>query len=214
MTVNSQNEIQNSALVLLGQRPATSPSEQTKASQFVTDRYETIRDFILANGNWNCATTRAQLSVLSTAPAFGFANQYQLPNDFIRLVRFGEGLEDLDVQFRIEAKSNGDGSASRVLLTDFSTADIVYVFRLTEVAKMDELLKYAISARLAYEISLAVKGDIQQTRLLKIMSDEATSLGQYSDAVQAPVEIMGGSQWLQSRVAGGGGFRSIANVTS
>ena len=47
MTVNAQNDIMNSALVLLGQRPATSTTEQTNASQFANDRYDTVRDFVL-----------------------------------------------------------------------------------------------------------------------------------------------------------------------
>lgn len=213
MTVNAQIDITNSALVLLGQRPATSLTEQTKSSQFANDRYDTVRDFVLTNGSWNCATTRSKLSLLSTAPVFGFTNQFTLPADFLRFIRFNEN-ENLDLQFRIEAVSNGDGTATRVLLTDNTEASIVYVFRLTEVAAMDELLKYAISARLAYEISLAVKGDIQQTSFFKSLSEEAISAGYFVDSDQAPVETMDSRLWLQSRRTGDGSFRSIENVTS
>ncbi len=212
MSVNSKIDIINSALVLLGQRAATSPTEQTKAAQFANDRYETVRDFVLVSGSWNSATTRSALSVLATAPAFGFGSQYQLPNDFLRFIRFEEDVS-LSIQYRIEAKSNGDGSATRVLLTDNGDANIIYVFRLTEVAVMDELLKYAISTRLAYEISLAVKGDIQQTNFFKNLSDEAMSVGQFIDAIQGPLEIMTGSLWLDSRRSGGS-FRSIESATS
>ena len=213
MTVDAKNDIMNSALVLLGQRPATSPTEQTGVSQFANDRYDTVRDFVLVGGNWNCATTRASLSALSNAPAFGFAKQFALPGDFLRFVRFEEDARE-NIQYRIEAVSDGTGGATRVLLTDSTDAKIVYIFRLTEVAKMDELLKYAISARLAYEISLAVKGDIQQTNFFKSISEEAMSLANFVDADQASVEVMTGSLWLDSRRSGDGSFRSIENATS
>ena len=213
MSVNSKLGIINSALVLLGQRAATSPTEQTKHTQFANERYDTVRDVVLASGAWNSATTRAKLSVLSTAPVFGFGSQYQLPADFKRLLRLNED-DALDVQYRIEAVSDGQGGATRVLLTDFSEANIVYIFALTEVAKMDELLKYAISARLAYEISLGVKGDIQQTSFLKGLADEAMSNGLFIDALQGPVETMSGDLWLRSRRTAGGAFRSIESVTS
>ena len=213
MTVNAQNDIMNSALVLLGQRPATSTTEQTNASQFANDRYDTVRDFVLTGGNWNCATTRASLSALSTAPAFGFAKQFALPADFLRFIRFEEDARE-NISYRIEAVSDGSGGATRVLLTDSTDAKIIYIFRLTEVAKMDELLKYTISTRLAYEISLAVKGDIQQTSFFKSISEEAMSLAHSVDADQASVEVMTGSLWLDSRSSGDGSFRSIENATS
>ena len=214
MTVNAQNDIQNIALVLLGQRSATSPSEQTKASQFATDRYESVRDMVLAAGLWNSATTRAVLSLHSTAPVFGFANQYQLPNDFLRMKRLNE-RNSVNIHFRIEALSNGDGTASRVLLTDESEANLIYIFRLTEVAKMDELLKNAIAAQLAFQITLALKGDMQQVGFFKSLYQETMDLALFIDANQAPVDQMIGDLWLNSRAVGsGGGFRDIENVTS
>jgi hypothetical protein len=214
MSVNSKNDIMGIALVSLGQRSPTSPTEQTKASQFANDRYESVRDMVLAAGTWNCASTRASLTLLATAPAFGFSNQFTLPADFLRLIRFQD--EDLiNIQYRIEAKSNGDGTATRVLLTDEGTANIKYVFRLTEVAKMDELLKNAIAMKLAYQITLALKGSMQQVAFFKREYEETMSEAMFVDALQGPVETMQGTEWLNSRLTGSGeGFRSIENVTS
>ena len=201
MTVNAPIDIMNIAHVILGQRWATSPSEDVKVTQFANDRYESIRDMVLTKGKWNCATTRAQLAVLSTAPLFGFANQYQLPSDFLRFRRFQD--QTFHIPYSIEALSNGDGTASRVLLTDEGSANIIYIFRLTEVAKMDELLKYAIGARLAQEIALGVKGDLRQAGFAKNLADEAMSEAQFVDANQASTEVMQATGWVNSRVTGG-----------
>lgn len=213
MTVNAPISIMNIALVLLGQREGTAPSEQTKSMQFANGRYESIRDIVLTQGRWNCATTRAVLAVSSTAPLFGFSRQYPLPNDFMRFIGFEEG--SFEIPYKIEALSDGSGGSTRMLLTDEMEANIKYVFRLTEVAKMDELLKYAIGARLAQEIALAVKGDLQQSGYFKSLSDEAISLAHFIEADQAAVEVMSGPLWLNSRIAGSGSaFRSIQDVTS
>ena len=212
--VNTKNDIIGIALVSLGQRAPTAPSEQTKASQFANDRYEDVRDMVLTAGNWNCATSRSALTLLSDAPPFGFSNQFTLPSDFLRLVRLQD--EELsNIRYRIEAKSNGAGGATRVLLTDEGTANIIYIFRLTEVAKMDELLKNAIAARLAYQITLALKGSMQQVAFFKQEFNEMMSEAMYLDAIQGPVDVMQGTEWLNARLSGSGdGFRSIENVTS
>lgn len=214
MSVNSKGDIINIALVTLGQRSGTSPTENTKASQFANDRYESIRDKVLTAGRWNSATTRASLTLLSTAPAFEFANQFTLPADFLRFVRFQDELL-VNIQYQIEALSNGDGTATRVLLTDESAANIIYIFRLTEVAKMDELLKNAIAMHLTYQISLAIKGDMQQTAFFKSEYLEMMSEAMFIDAVQSPVETMQPTEWLNSRLTGTGGrFRPIEDATS
>ncbi|MHC4067262.1 MAG: hypothetical protein ACYSUI_22545, partial [Planctomycetota bacterium] len=144
--INSKLDIMNIALVALGTRPATSPTEQRGPVQFANARYEGVRDYVLTTGNWNCATKRATLSPLATTPDFEFDNEYQLPADFLRLHR----MEDLDLRFRIEG---------RKLLTSWDEAKIIYVYRMEVVAEMDELLKYAIGYRLAFEIALATKAD-------------------------------------------------------
>ena len=137
-----------------------------------------------------------------------------MPADFLRCVRFQDELL-VNIQYQIEALSNGDGTATRVLLTDEGTANIIYIFRLTEVAKMDELLKNAIAMHLAYQISLAIKGDMQQTAFFKREYLEMMSEAMFIDAVQSPVETMQPTEWLNSRLTGTGGrFRPIEDATS
>jgi gamma-glutamylcysteine synthetase len=69
--INSKLDIMNIALVALGTRPATSPTEQRGPVQFANARYEGVRDYVLTTGNWNCATKRATLSQLDTTPGGG-----------------------------------------------------------------------------------------------------------------------------------------------
>jgi hypothetical protein len=202
MTVNAPIDIYNIALVSLGVRPGTAVTENSQSMQFANARYEGVRDEVVAAGNWNCATTRVALTRLSSTPAWGFDNEYQLPADFMRFVR----MESLDTDFRIE----GDK-----LLTNDSEANIIYIRRLTEVAKMDEFLKNTIGLRLAARIALAVKGDVQQAALLDQEYEKQLSLANLVDANQAPVEQMSGTTWLRGRLSyGSTPYRPLENATS
>ena len=202
MALQSDLDIINVALVQLGLRPATNRTEQTRGMQFATARYEAVRDFVVTAGNWNSATKRIALNQLDSTPAWGFSNQYQLPDDLVRFVR----MDNLNIPFRIEG---------RKLLTNWDEANIVYVFRITEVAVMDELLKNAIATRLAFEIALAVKGDLRQVQLLKQLYEDQVSLANLVDANQAPVDTMEGTTWTNSRINfPAEAFRPIENATS
>lgn len=202
MALQADIDIINIALVQLGIAPAANRTEQTKAMQFATARYDAVRDFVVTAGNWNSATKRVALNKLSTTPAWGFDNEYQLPNDLVRFVR----MDNLDTRFRIEG---------RKLLTNWDEANIVYIYRITEVAVMDELLKNAIGTRLAFEIALATKADAQQMQLLKRLYDDQVSLANLVDADQAPVDTATGSAWLNARLSFPTDvYRPIENATS
>jgi hypothetical protein len=66
---------------------------------------------------------------------------------------------------------------------------------------MDELLKYAIGYRLAFEIALATKADTSQVTLMRQLYEDAISMANLVDAHQAPVDAAAGSEWLNSRLA-------------
>jgi hypothetical protein len=201
-SINSDLDIINVALVQLGIRPAVNRQEQTRAMQFANARYEGVRDFVVTAGNWNSATKRAALDKLSSTPSWGFDNEYQLPADFVRFVR----QEDLSQDFRLEG---------RKLLSNWDEANIIYIYRITEVAQMDELLKNAIATRLAFEIALAVKADARQVQLLGRMYEDQVSLANLVDADQAPTDVHQGTEWVDSRYAyPASGYRPIEAATS
>lgn len=202
MTVNAPIDIINIALIRQGIRPGTSPSENSKSMQFMSAQYQRVRDLILNLGDWNCATKRVTLSRLSTTPAWGFDNEYQLPADFIRFHR----MWNLGIPFQREG---------RKFLCDHSDVDILYIYRLEHVAEMDETFKTVVAGRLAYETVLANKSDLQQVGVLKQMYDADIVDAFLIDALQSPVETMRGSTWLRSHYAWPhSGYRPIENTST
>lgn len=147
MAIGTQSEVSicNIALTMLGEKSITSLGDDSKQARYCALRYGDVRNAVLRAHPWNCALARAQLARLADDPAFGWAYQYELPNDYLRMVR----LENMEDEYVIE------GSA---LLTDISPCRIIYVKLLTDTTQFDPLLVEAIACRLAWELAKPVTG--------------------------------------------------------
>jgi len=71
----------NLALGKLGAARIISLTEASPEANACSIHYEQTRNEVLRAHRWNFAITRATLTELASAPEFGWAHQYQLPND-------------------------------------------------------------------------------------------------------------------------------------
>ena len=88
---NSQTDILNKALVLVGAATVISINDGTPNAIALSNVYEMSLQSILSECKWNFCTTRVLLTVAATAPAFllpGETTVYDLPNDVIRIWSF------------------------------------------------------------------------------------------------------------------------------
>ena len=176
----------NSALIRIGELPITSLTENSREAILANQLFEKVRDDVMASYPWNSAMKRVALPKLATAPAFGFSNQHQLPADFLRLYR----LEDNALLFRIEG---------RTILSDEDPLNMIYVSRITDPQEMDQLLKDAISTRLSFELSIPLTGSTSMQANMARLHQNVISEARFSDAMQSPVDQVGGSSWLDGR---------------
>lgn len=85
-------ELCNDALALVGHRVIMSLDDNsTEAGLCRRFWQDTVRE-TLRDGMWHCARKRLTLAPLAEPPPFGWAAQYQLPGDFIRLVELNGAL--------------------------------------------------------------------------------------------------------------------------
>ena len=155
----------SNALRRLGDDPITSLTDDTERARLCNAFYVPARDAVLRSHPWNFAITRATLAQLSTTPAYEYAYQYSLPTDpyCLRVL----GMEYEDYIFKIE----NSATEGRVLLTDESTAKIIYVGKITDTAKFDSMFIDVLTAKLAAELTYPVTGSVSlQTQMEKIYS--------------------------------------------
>ena len=155
----------SNALRRLGDDPITSLTDDTERARLCNAFYVPARDAVLRAHPWNFAITRATLAQLSTTPAYEYAYQYSLPTApyCLRVL----GMEYEDYIFKIE----NSATEGRVLLTDESTAKIIYVGKITDTAKFDSMFIDVLTAKLAAELTYPVTGSVSlQTQMEKIYS--------------------------------------------
>jgi hypothetical protein len=87
-------DICNSALVKLGAEAITALTDNNKRAKLCALQYPKIKRKLLNENPWNFAIKREELVANGDTPIYGFANTFDLPDDYIRGLDFEtEGLE-------------------------------------------------------------------------------------------------------------------------
>lgn len=137
----------NMALRRIGTKDVIlSLSGTDKASITCNDAYEAVRDAVLEDFDWKCASYREALAQDTTTPVFGWGYKYNLPSSPYCLVVREIYPESVD--YEIEG---------RTLLTDYDNSGgedlcIRYTKRLANPAELSTLCAKAIAWRLAAEM--------------------------------------------------------------
>jgi len=167
-SVLSEVELCNMALDLLKVPPITNIRDpKTQAESICSRWYDTTRRYVLRAHPWNFAKARTTLSRNATAPVFGYADKYALPNDFIRLRFIGDDVDSLlAVDYQIEQgflyiDNGGD-----------SSLNIGYIADQLVVGKYDELFKGYLAQQMAYNMAYAFSGKETLRQGIKKMLDE------------------------------------------
>lgn len=115
--------------------------------------YDVTRRSVLCSFPWNFARVRTVLSLNATAPAFGYTNAYNLPNDFLNLIFVGENyLDNYLLEYSIES--------GQILIdnNDGDSLQIGYVRDEVSVPRFDPLFVDLFSAELAIRFGNSISG--------------------------------------------------------
>lgn len=157
MSMATGVSICSNALLMLGAQTINDFSDPVDRAKIAANLYPIIRDGLLRTHPWNCTIKRALLAPDATPPAFGYANQFELPADFLRVLEVGQAGQQID--YLVEGRS---------ILADAVSVELRYVY-LNEVentwdANLVELLTLAMAAAMAYPITqfAAVRDSLRQ----------------------------------------------------
>lgn len=153
----------SNALRRLGDEAITSLTDDSQRARLCNAFFADTRDTVLRSHPWNFAITRAKLSRLTNPPAYEYNYQYALPTNpyCLRVL----SMEYPDYVFKIE----NDATYGRVLLTDESTANILYIARVTNAVLFDAMFTDVLTAKLAVDLAYPVTGSAQlQAQMEKI----------------------------------------------
>lgn len=149
-------DLLNQALNYLGEARVQSLTQNTNSAKYGADAMRPSVEQVLRLHKWNSALKRVTLARLADENKFGPQYSYQLPADYVKLVRFNDGVDD----YRIEGK---------IIVTDSDLVELVYVAYPEDFGVLDVGLVEAIASKLAFNISINITGDIAtQPRMLDI----------------------------------------------
>ncbi len=183
----SEVDICNLALQRLGATTITTLTDDSTAARECNRVYSHARDSELRAHPWNFARKRESLAASSTDPAFGYAKQYPLPSDFLRILPTREQLD-----FQIES--------GNILTDDGAPLEIVYIYRVTDPNDFDQLFVDLLVARIARDLSEKItqsKGKIELAQSLYLeMRKEARRINAFErPALEGPQDT-----WITARL--------------
>lgn len=179
-------EICSKALILVGDKPIASLTEQTTRAAICNNLYPLAKRDLLRAHLWNCAIKRVQLTALSGAPAYDWSNWFAKPGDWLRLIDVGNcGADDYAFE------------GNRILANQ-STLLLRYVSEATEGAwdsSLTDVMIKRMAADLAYPIT-------KSTSLMQVKQQEyqvALRTAKAIDGQENPPEQFGDSPFIAAR---------------
>ena len=160
MAITSSTDIANLALDLISSGTVQDIENPSNATEEILNRwYDQCRRKLLREHPWNFATKRIVLAADVNSPPFGYAAQFSVPSDFIRILSLGTSLT-IDRETLLPT----DGyqfEGNKIMLNgyyeDASAVRLIYICDFKTVSQMDpmfiDLLAYDLALAIAYKIT-------------------------------------------------------------
>ncbi|CNG65612.1 hypothetical protein [Yersinia intermedia] len=183
----SDISICSNALLMLGAHPINSFNENTDHARMCSNIWPSVRDDLLRNHPWNCAVSRVSLAPSTTPPAFGYANQFPIPSDCLRILSVG--AEGYEIHYQVEGK---------YILANTNVVALRYIKRIDEGswdAALIHVAEMTMAAKLAYGVTASAS-------LSAGKADEAVYAlrqAKATDGQEEPPEELGGYPTFESR---------------
>ena len=197
----SETVVGNAALIKLGVATVVTFADESKAARLLTQRFAALRDLEMRMHPWTAFTTRAALTAEAVTPAFGYAYQYVLPADCLRLTRVGDydavlGLIDYDGGGRaLYALEDG-----RILTDLGAPLHIRYVKRVTDTTRWDPCFEEALACRIAMDLGEPLTQSDTKIARAAALYKEAIKEARRQNAIERPAESIPDGPWVMGRL--------------
>ena len=196
----SKTDICNHALLKVGADVVASLDVDINSSEGTVETallcnvlFDQALDELLRLYQWNSCTKRNIPVKLTEEPVFGYSGAFQLPNDFVRLLRVSDNADYWidDIEWVVE----GDQ-----ILCDYDQIYIRYIARPQNVGNLDPLATRALICLLASKLAMPLQQDDDLAQrltneLYQVILPEARSIDTFENYDLELSE----SQWITAR---------------
>ena len=182
--ITSKISIASNALLLLGHAPISSFDEPGSGVQAAANLYEISYLSLLKTYRWHFATKKALLPRLAEEPLNEFKYQFQLPNDYLYIVKT-EPRQDYEIY-------------EDRLYSNHSTVSIDYTSRVEEDNLPADFI-LAFQYYLAMQFAVPVTGNTSRSQFYEQAYEKAIKLARFNDASQRPSNTFIDSPYIDVR---------------
>ncbi len=150
-------ELCNWALTEVGAQRITGLSDDSKEARICNEHYEKVKRYMLSIHPWNFNTVRAEFAEHADEPEWGYAHQFEIPEDCGIILE----TEYPDEKYKVE----GD-----VVLTDSTSFKCLYASTTCSEALFRPYFEKAFALELARTIAYAL---VQNASLKQVLTDSA-----------------------------------------
>lgn len=176
----------SNALLLLGDRPISSFTDNTAGAQAMANLYESTYTDLVTNTPWTFARKQRTLSQNTTAPTFkNYKYSYNLPNDYLAGIGL---LSNMQYNIYIDGK----------LYTNDSNAQLEYICRPDE-GNIPPYFQRLVEETLAARAAMAVTDNASLATLREQRAELALSRARSIDAQSDTNEAIRSSPFTECR---------------
>lgn len=204
----SQTEIANRALDKLGEASIINIDDNVKAARTLRRMFNIVRDAELRARKWSFSIKRALLAPDVNTPIFGFAKQYQLPVDCLRVLAINEqdigpDLTDYrnspNQEYVIESRRILFGG-NNTFLIPINPLPLRFIASIADTTLWDASFVESFACRLASESAEALTQSSDKRKLA--WQEYQISLGdaKRANAIELPPDYIADDTWIMSRL--------------
>ena len=199
--MSSVIQIANRALTKLGSARITSIDDDVKAARSVKSCFEDLRDDELRAYRWQFAMKRTSLAALSTAPAFGYLYQYQVPSDFLRIDMCDDRYPSTIMDNYIGTEYLDWLLEGNKILTDIDAPlKLRYIARIEDPNQWDVNFREALACRIAAELAEDLTQSNQKRQLAWEEYKIAINKAIKSNSIEKLPVMPPDDQWVVGRL--------------
>lgn len=199
----SDVDIANRALSKLGEPRVlsfTAIGDTNAAQRALASMYDMVRDAELCRHPWAFAVCRAQIDKLTSAPAWGYSYEYQLPNDHLRLLDIRDTWESTNsINYITDPNSPYRVEKGKILIDIDATIYIRYISRITDPSQFDPLFAEAFASRLAVELAETLTQSNTKKDFAEKQYAKDIIAAFQRNAIEMPPEALADDSWILGR---------------
>lgn len=198
--MTSEVSICNRALTLLGSDLIIALTDDNNRGRTMNANYAPIRDAELVRHRWRFSIKRASLPALASVPDSGYARQFQVPDDFLKLIEGGDLISGPDFSDYRGIESSIYSREGTAILTNLpAPLHIRYIARVTDASMFDPAFAESLAARIADECCERITQSDSKRQLAMQTYKRAISEATRSNAVEVPSQSISDSEWVLAR---------------